>query len=76
MTLLRAIPKEISLIKGSRKKVLFLVAWPLTPLAPNPLGLVAIVFFPLPLKKFLFSLVPPPFPPPPPAPLSGPATKK
>ena len=61
-------------IREVEKKVLFLVARPLRPLAPHPLGLVAIGTFFHTLKKVLFSLVAHPFSPHPP--LSVPATKK
>ena len=49
----------ITLLRKPQKKVLFLVARPLRPLAPPPLGLVAIGTF------SLHSLVTHPFSPPP-----------
>ena len=62
-------------IREAAKKVIFLVARPLRPLAPRPLpsALVAIGNFFLTLKRVIFSLVAHPFSPPPP--LSGPAIK-
>ena len=46
-----------NLFREAAKKVLFLVARLLRPLAPPPLGLVTIGTFFLTLKKVLFSLV-------------------
>ena len=54
-------------VREAAKKVFFLVARLLRPLAPPPLGLVAIGTFFFTLKKVIFSLVAHPFSPLPPS---------